>query len=232
VLRFASGFHPTRPHGKDRGCQKPTSASCSCLRLMVTSNGFHKGLAPSVIHPCLTHLGSSASLLVGEIPGRAFPSRGFFVPRMRVAVAACGSMANIGPRNQEPVTGCGGYVTGQRIALSRRQERGGRQQSMPNTHPPRRAAVPIVEDPRLWGILESPFPRPTSNYCICIKSRPASFVPRKQGNLAAIPDENPLRYCTGPIRRWQPKNRHEPHLAPPSDANRSPVLLKRVAVAG
>ena len=34
---------------------KPTSASCSCLRLMVTSNRLHKGLAPSVIHPCLTH---------------------------------------------------------------------------------------------------------------------------------------------------------------------------------
>ena len=55
MLRFASGFHPTRPHGKGLGCTKPASSSCSCLRLMVTSNGFHKGLTPSVIHPCPTH---------------------------------------------------------------------------------------------------------------------------------------------------------------------------------
>jgi hypothetical protein len=54
-LRVASGFHPTRPHGKGRGCAMPASASCSCLRLLVASNRPHKGLSPSVIHPCPTH---------------------------------------------------------------------------------------------------------------------------------------------------------------------------------
>ena len=56
VLRFASGFHPTRPHGKGLGCAMPASVSCSCLRLLVASNRPHKGLSPSVIHPCPTHL--------------------------------------------------------------------------------------------------------------------------------------------------------------------------------
>jgi len=56
VLRFTSGFHPTRPHGKDLGCAVPASASCSCLRLLVASNRPHKGLSPSIIHPCPTHL--------------------------------------------------------------------------------------------------------------------------------------------------------------------------------
>ena len=58
VLRFASGFHPTRPRGKDLGCAMPASTSCSCLRLLVASNGPHKGLSPSIIHPCPTHLRS------------------------------------------------------------------------------------------------------------------------------------------------------------------------------
>jgi hypothetical protein len=56
VLRFTSGFHPTRPRGKDLGCTMPASTPCSCLRLLVASNGPHKGLSPSIIHPCPTHL--------------------------------------------------------------------------------------------------------------------------------------------------------------------------------
>ena len=63
VLRFASGFHPTRPHGKGLGCAMPASVSCSCLRLLVASNGPHEGLSPSVIHPCPTHLQSGQALL-------------------------------------------------------------------------------------------------------------------------------------------------------------------------
>jgi hypothetical protein len=59
VLRFASGFHPTRPRGKDLGCAVPASISCSCLRLLVASNRPHKGLSPSVIHPCPTGCGKS-----------------------------------------------------------------------------------------------------------------------------------------------------------------------------
>ena len=59
VLRFASGFHPTRPHGKGLGCAMQASVSCSCLRLLVASNWPHKGLSPSVIHPCPTHLSPS-----------------------------------------------------------------------------------------------------------------------------------------------------------------------------
>ena len=59
VLRFASGFHPTRPRGKGLGCAMPASVSCSCLRLLVASNGPHEGLSPSVIHPCPTHLSPS-----------------------------------------------------------------------------------------------------------------------------------------------------------------------------
>jgi len=55
VLRFASGFHPTRPHGKGFGCAMPASVSCSCLRPLVAANWPHKGLSPSVIHPCPTH---------------------------------------------------------------------------------------------------------------------------------------------------------------------------------
>ena len=61
VLRFASGFHPTRPHGKGFGCAMPASVSCSCLRPLVASNWPHKGLSPSVIHPCPTHLSLSPS---------------------------------------------------------------------------------------------------------------------------------------------------------------------------
>jgi hypothetical protein len=33
----------------------PASVSCSCLRPLVASNWPHKGLSPSVIHPCPTH---------------------------------------------------------------------------------------------------------------------------------------------------------------------------------
>ena len=66
VLRFASGFHPTRPHGKDLGCAMPASTSCSCLRLLVASNWPHKGLSPSIIHPCPTHLPSSRCARLGQ----------------------------------------------------------------------------------------------------------------------------------------------------------------------
>jgi hypothetical protein len=62
VLRFASGFHPTRPRGEGLGCHMPTLTPCSCLRLMVASNRPHKGLAPPIIHPCPTHLRSGYAL--------------------------------------------------------------------------------------------------------------------------------------------------------------------------
>jgi len=48
---------PSHTPSRERlGLYKPASISCDCLRLMVTSNGSHKGLPPSVIHPCPTHL--------------------------------------------------------------------------------------------------------------------------------------------------------------------------------
>ena len=44
------------PSRDGNGCQSPAVPSCSCLRLLVASNGPHEGLPPSVIHPCPTHL--------------------------------------------------------------------------------------------------------------------------------------------------------------------------------
>jgi hypothetical protein len=43
------------PSRDGNGCQSPAVPSCSCLRLLVASNGPHEGLPPSVIHPCPTH---------------------------------------------------------------------------------------------------------------------------------------------------------------------------------
>ena len=37
-------------------CTMPASTPCSCLWLLVDSNGPHKGLSPLIIHPCPTHL--------------------------------------------------------------------------------------------------------------------------------------------------------------------------------
>ena len=79
VLRFASGFQPTRPRGKDLGCAKPASTSCSCLRLLVASNRPHKGLSPSIIHPCPTHvrlLRLRLSKRTGAIPWQGYPDDG------------------------------------------------------------------------------------------------------------------------------------------------------------
>ena len=62
-----------RPYGKGLGWAMPASISCSCLWLLVASNRPHKGLSPSVIHPCPTHLGSLALASVRHAPG---PDRG------------------------------------------------------------------------------------------------------------------------------------------------------------
>jgi hypothetical protein len=34
---------------------------CSCLWLLVTSSRTQKGLAPSIVHPCLTHRGRATA---------------------------------------------------------------------------------------------------------------------------------------------------------------------------
>jgi hypothetical protein len=73
VLRFASGFQPTRPRGKDLGCAKPASTSCSCLRLLVASNRPHKGLSPSIIHPCPTHVYGRGYAPPSDTPRGLFP---------------------------------------------------------------------------------------------------------------------------------------------------------------
>ena len=57
-----------RPYGKGLGWAMPASISCSCLWLLVASNSPHKGLSPSVIHPCPTHLGSLALASVRHAP--------------------------------------------------------------------------------------------------------------------------------------------------------------------
>ena len=77
-LRFASGFHPTRPRGEGPGCAMPAKISCSCLRLLVASNGPHKGLTPSIIHPCPTHL--RFGILPALAPTARLPGHGQPLP--------------------------------------------------------------------------------------------------------------------------------------------------------
>jgi hypothetical protein len=103
VLRFASGFHPTRPHGKDLGCAMPASTSCSCLRLLVASNWPHKGLSPSIIHPCPTHLPSSRCARLGkahtgDLQRRRQTNPGYPAKRLRMAVFA--SRTDLAPHRQ------------------------------------------------------------------------------------------------------------------------------------
>jgi hypothetical protein len=62
VLRFASGFFPTRPRGAGIARLTTDHAACSCLRLTVATNSPRRGL----------HLQSSAH--AGHTSGRATPS--------------------------------------------------------------------------------------------------------------------------------------------------------------
>jgi hypothetical protein len=58
VLRFASGFFPTRPRGA-RGWRLTTAPpACSCLQLAVATNAPREGLSPPIQCPCQAHLPS------------------------------------------------------------------------------------------------------------------------------------------------------------------------------
>jgi len=123
VLRFASGFHPTRPHGKGLGCAMPASVSCSCLRLLVASNRPHKGLSPSIIHPCPTHLPSSRYARLGQAHTgdlqkrrytnfKAVDPRGVEVLGVGAGAAPCGLMSgsNPTPRRYRPKGSRSGWL--------------------------------------------------------------------------------------------------------------------------
>jgi hypothetical protein len=56
VLRFASGFFPTRPRGASSTRLTTDHAACSCLRLTVATNSLRKGLSPPIQCPCQAHL--------------------------------------------------------------------------------------------------------------------------------------------------------------------------------
>jgi hypothetical protein len=56
VLRFASGFFPTRPRGASIARLTTDHAACSCLRLTVATNSLRRGLAPPIQCPCRAHL--------------------------------------------------------------------------------------------------------------------------------------------------------------------------------
>src|SRR5450755_3230244 len=56
VLRFASGFFSTRPHGARAGVSRRHIPACSCLRLAVATNSPRKGLSPLIQCPCQAHL--------------------------------------------------------------------------------------------------------------------------------------------------------------------------------
>jgi hypothetical protein len=56
VLRFASGFFPTRPRGASIARLTTGHAACSCLRLTVATNSPRKGLPPPIQCPCRAHL--------------------------------------------------------------------------------------------------------------------------------------------------------------------------------
>jgi hypothetical protein len=66
MLRQASDYQPTRPHGKGLGCANPASSSRGWLRLIVTSNGFHRGLSRPVIHPRPPHVARCAHFRFGS----------------------------------------------------------------------------------------------------------------------------------------------------------------------
>ncbi len=55
--------HPASiPHalaGRSVGATLTRPFPCSCLWLLVTSSRIQKGLAPSIVHPCLTHRASA-----------------------------------------------------------------------------------------------------------------------------------------------------------------------------
>jgi hypothetical protein len=55
VLRFASGFFPTRPHGARAGVSRRHLPACSCLRLAVATNSPREGLSPPIQCPCQAH---------------------------------------------------------------------------------------------------------------------------------------------------------------------------------
>jgi hypothetical protein len=56
VLRFASGFFPTRPRGASIARLTTDHAARSCLRLTVATNSPREGLAPPIQCPCRAHL--------------------------------------------------------------------------------------------------------------------------------------------------------------------------------
>ena len=56
VLRFASGFFSTRPHGARAGVSRRHLPACSCLRLAVATNSPREGLSPPIQCPCQAHL--------------------------------------------------------------------------------------------------------------------------------------------------------------------------------
>jgi hypothetical protein len=52
------------PHalaGRSVGATLTRPFPCSCLWLLVTSSRTQKGLAPSIVHPCLTHRGRATA---------------------------------------------------------------------------------------------------------------------------------------------------------------------------
>ena len=55
VLRCASGFLSTRPHGARAGVSRRHIPACSCLRLAVATNSPRKGLSPPIQCPCQAH---------------------------------------------------------------------------------------------------------------------------------------------------------------------------------
>ncbi len=56
VMRFASGFFPTRPRGASVAHLTTDSPACGCLRLTVATNSPREGLAPPIQCPCRAHL--------------------------------------------------------------------------------------------------------------------------------------------------------------------------------
>ncbi len=55
VRQFASGFHPTRPRGKESRVHDGW-LSRSCHRLAIASSRPRRGLPPPIVQPCPAHL--------------------------------------------------------------------------------------------------------------------------------------------------------------------------------
>jgi hypothetical protein len=70
VLRFASGFFPTRPRGASIARLTTDHAACSCLRLTVATNSPRKGLPPPIQCPCRAHLRSASTRATPTPPSR------------------------------------------------------------------------------------------------------------------------------------------------------------------